>query len=74
MPDAAPRSCLYVGEVMHRRAQPYHRLHYRVFSLLLDLDELPALDRRFAWFSHNRFNVVSFHDHDHGRWHRHLFA
>jgi DUF1365 family protein len=60
------RSCLYVGEVMHRRAQPYHKLRYRVFSLLLDLDELPALGRRFRWFSHNRFNLLSFHDRDHG--------
>jgi len=60
-------SCLYVGEVMHRRARPHHRLRYRVFSLLIDLDELPALDRRLRWFSHNRFNLLSFHDRDHGR-------
>jgi DUF1365 family protein len=61
------RSCLYVGEVMHRRARPAHKLRYRVFSLLLDLDELPALDRRLRWFSYNRFNFLSFHDRDHGR-------
>ena len=60
-------SCLYVGAVMHRRAQPHHRLRYRVFSLLIDLDELPTLDRRLRWFSHNRFNLLSFHDRDHGR-------
>ncbi|MBI3517086.1 MAG: DUF1365 family protein [Proteobacteria bacterium] len=60
-------SCLYVGEVMHRRAQPHHRLRYRVFSLLIDLDELPMLDARLRWFAHNRFNLVSFHDRDHGR-------
>jgi len=60
-------SCLYAGEVMHRRAQPHHRLRYRVFSLLIDLDELPTLDRRLRWFSHNRFNLLSFHDRDHGR-------
>jgi DUF1365 family protein len=52
---------------MHRRARPYHRLRYRVFSLFVDLDELPALARRLAWFSHNRFNLVSLHDRDHGR-------
>ncbi len=65
--EPTTHSCLYVGEVMHRRAQPYHKLRYRVFSLLLDLDELPMLDRRLRWFAHNRFNLLSFHDRDHGR-------
>jgi DUF1365 family protein len=60
-------SCLYPGTVLHRRVEPYHRLRYRVFSLLVDLDELPALDRRLRLFSHNRFNLLSFHDRDHGR-------
>jgi DUF1365 family protein len=60
-------SCLYDGEVMHRRAAPHHRLRYRVFSLLLDLDALPTLDARLRLFSHNRFNLLSFHDRDHGR-------
>ena len=59
-------SSLYVGEVMHRRAAPHHKLRYRVFSLLIDLDELPALDGRLRWFSHNRFNLLSFHDRDPG--------
>lgn len=59
-------SCLYDGQVMHRRTTPYHRLRYRVFSLLLDLDALPDLARRLRWFSHNRFNLLSFHDRDHG--------
>jgi DUF1365 family protein len=60
-------SCLYVGEVMHRRVAPHHRLRYRVFSLLLDLDDAPALGQRLRLFSHNRFNLLSFHDRDHGR-------
>jgi DUF1365 family protein len=59
-------SCLYDGEVMHRRAAPYHRLRYRVFSLLLDLDEVAALSARLRWFSHNRVNLLSFYDRDHG--------
>jgi DUF1365 family protein len=63
---SVPLSGLYPGTVMHRRVQPYHRLRYRVFSLLVDLDELPALDRRLRLFSHNRFNLLSFHDRDHG--------
>lgn len=60
-------SCLYVGTVMHRRLQPFpHRFAYRVFSLLLDLDELPALGAGLRLFSHNRLNLLSFHDSDHG--------
>lgn len=62
------QSCLYVGRVMHRRLIPFgHRFAYRVFSLWLDLDEVPALAARLRWFAHNRFNLFSFHDRDHGR-------
>lgn len=62
-----PRSCLYFGEVMHHRFRPArHRFVYRVFSLLLDLDEIPALAQRLYVFGHNRFNLFAFHDRDHG--------
>lgn len=61
------RSALYLGEVVHQRLKPRrHRLAYRVFSLLIDLDELQELDRRLRLFSHNRFNMFSFLDRDHG--------
>jgi DUF1365 family protein len=43
-----------------------HAFRYRVFSLLVDIHELPALDRRLRFFSHNRWNLFSFHDRDHG--------
>lgn len=60
-------SCLYHGEVMHRRLSgPAYRFVYKVFSLYLDLEELPVLHRRLRLFSHNRFNLASFHDRDHG--------
>ncbi|MEA1674906.1 DUF1365 domain-containing protein [Nitrospirillum sp. BR 11163] len=60
-------SVFYRGWVAHRRAWPRrHHLRYRVWSMLLDLDELPALDLRLRLFSHNRFNLLSFHDADHG--------
>ncbi len=60
-------SALYSGPVMHQRLQPRrHRLRYRVYSLLLDLDELPALDRRLRWLSVGRFNLFSWHERDHG--------
>jgi DUF1365 family protein len=60
-------SALYFGDVMHARMKPRrHLLRYRVYSLLLDLDEVPLLGRTLRIFSHNRFNLFSFHDRDHG--------
>ena len=60
-------SALYVGRVMHQRLRPRsHRLGYRVYSLLIDLDELPALAQRLRLFSLNRFNLFSLHERDHG--------
>ena len=60
-------SCLYPGRVMHRRLMPFgHHFVYRLFSLYLDLDELPHLDRRFKLFGHNRAALFSFRDADHG--------
>jgi DUF1365 family protein len=34
--------------------------------MLLDLDEIDALAGKLRLFSHNRFNLFSFHDQDHG--------
>jgi uncharacterized protein len=60
-------SALYFGAVVHTRLSPRNqRLRYRVFSLLLDLDELPSLSRKLRFFSRNRFNLFSFHDRDYG--------
>ncbi len=60
-------SALYVGRVMHQRLRPRrHRLAYRVYELLLDIDELPELDARLRWFSVGRFNLFSFHAGDYG--------
>jgi len=59
-------SALYVGTVTHQRARPRrHGLRYRIFMLLLDLDELEGLDRSLKRFSRNRFNILSFFDRDH---------
>jgi DUF1365 family protein len=61
------RPALYMGQVMHKRFRPFvHRFTYRVFSLLLDLDELPTLAARSKLFRYNRFGLLSFHDRDHG--------
>ncbi|MDQ6638727.1 MAG: DUF1365 family protein [Pseudomonadota bacterium] len=60
-------SALYTGSVMHQRLRPArHRLRYRMFSLLVDLDELPSLTRRLRLFSLNRFNLFSLHERDYG--------
>ena len=61
------RSALYVGTVMHRRVRPRpHRLRYRVFWMLFDLDEIEQLPRKLRLFSHNRLNACSLFDRDHG--------
>ena len=62
-----PASALYFGKVMHKRLRPFvHAFSYRVFSLYLDLDEAETLSRRLRLFSHNRWNLFSFQDRDHG--------
>lgn len=60
-------SGLFVGKVMHQRLRPLrHRLAYGMFTLLLDIDELAALNARLRWFSVGRFNLFSFQPADHG--------
>jgi DUF1365 family protein len=56
---------IYFTRVLHRRLTPVdYRFSYRVFSLLLDLDELSRLRLRFL--SRNRFNLLSIYERDHG--------
>jgi hypothetical protein len=63
--DAPAR--LYEGWVTHARLKPVaHRFRYRVFSILVDLDRLRALDGASPIFSVGRFNVLSFEPADHG--------
>lgn len=58
---------LYVGEVMHRRSRPKaYEFVYRVFNIVLDIDRLADPPARCRLFSHNRFNLFSFYDRDHG--------
>ena len=67
------RSALYTGTVMHARRTPKKNVfRYRVCFYLLDLDELPELDRRVRLFGWNRRNVVSLHDRDHMDVHAYL--
>jgi DUF1365 family protein len=61
-----PTSAIYAGTVTHRRLRPKrHRLRYRLFSLLLDIDEIPALCTRLRLLSHRRFNLLGFDERDH---------
>ncbi|MFY9628909.1 MAG: DUF1365 family protein [Methylocystis sp.] len=61
-----PRSALYVGMVAHRRLRPKaHSLSYRIFSFLLDIDELPQLDKKLRFFSIGGFNLFGFRPKDH---------
>ena len=60
-------SSIYAGAVVHTRLRPKkHNLRYSVFSLLLDLDELPTLDRSLRLFGVNRRGLFSFWEKDHG--------
>jgi DUF1365 family protein len=60
-------SALYVGRVRHHRFRPKpHALSYRVFWMLLDLDEIDDMDGQLRLFSRNRFNLYAFRDADYG--------
>jgi len=62
------RSSLYSGWVAHSRRTPRaHAFRYRVWWMLIDLDELASVDRSVRLFSHNRFNIFSLYDSDYGR-------
>ena len=59
-------SGLYRGVVAHARLKPRaHRLSYRIFMTLLDLDELPGMGRRLTLFGYNRGGLIAFNDKDH---------
>jgi uncharacterized protein len=60
-------TCIYFGHVMHQRMKPFrHGFRYRVFTLLLDLDDLPELSKKTGFLSHNKWNIFSVFDKDHG--------
>lgn len=58
---------VYSGRVVHTRLVPFrHALVYRVFSILVDLNDVPKLALQSRVFQYNRFGLVSFYDKDHG--------
>ena len=61
------KSGIYRGNVVHERIRPrHHRIRYRVFSMLLDLDDLANLSRRYKMLAYNSKAFFSIHDSDHG--------
>jgi len=60
-------AAFYLSDVMHHRLRPKaHRLDYRIFSFLLDLDRLQEDSAGTRLFSVNRFNLFSFFEKDRG--------
>ncbi len=54
-------SCIYRGQVRHRRFQPsVHTFQYRLYMMYLDLDELPTLFDRYWLWSVDRVNLAFF--------------
>ena len=59
-------SALYEGTLMHARRTPARNVfRYPVSYFLVDLDEIPELERRLRPFSRNRRNLVTLRDGDH---------
>lgn len=63
---APSSSALYVGEVVHQRTRTFdHRLHYRLWMVLADLDELDWLQDRLRLLR-RRFGPITLRTADHG--------
>jgi len=59
-------SCLYEGEVRHRRFTPiHHEFRYPLFFVYLDLEEAPTLFRQRWLWSADRPNLAWFRRRDH---------
>jgi uncharacterized protein len=55
------------GRTTHVRFTPFERrFSYRLAQVLVDIDRLDETARGLRLFAHNRFNLFSFHDRDHG--------
>lgn len=60
------KSCLYVGQVRHRRFTPKaHQFSYKLFLMYLDMSELPSVFDRFWLWSIEKANIASFYRKDH---------
>lgn len=67
MTSAVARSGIYSGVVFHRRTRPRaHGLKYRVFMLLIDLDEWDRFVGRLRWLRAGAFGLMSLRQGDFG--------
>ena len=65
-PPSVLRSSLCRGTIAHtRRTDPPHHLSRETYMLLLDIDELDALEERLYLFGHRRSRPTRFCDEDH---------
>ena len=66
-PANTAASALYVGEVVHQRSRNFdHRLSYRIWMVLADLDELDGLQSRLRLLGRGRFGLITLRATDHG--------
>ncbi len=67
MNTSGTTSGVYAGTVFHRRTRPRtHFLKYRVFMLLVDLDEWDGLIGRLRMLGAGRFGLMTLRAKDHG--------
>ncbi len=60
------KSCLYVGQVRHRRFTPkVHQFSYKLFLMYLDLSEMESVFDRFWLWSIEKANIATFRRKDH---------
>ena len=58
-------SCIYVGEVRHKRLSPReHSFFYKIFFLAIDLDEVQKLSTFGWWFKCDKFAPLNFRSAD----------
>ena len=60
------KSKIYEGHLTHARTAPVkHNFSFPIYTFVLDLDELDALDKNVRFFGYNRGSVFSLYDADH---------
>jgi len=58
-------SCIYVGEVRHKRFLPRkHSFSYKIFFLAIDVEEMHRLSEMGRWFKWDKFAPLSFRSSD----------
>lgn len=64
--DPATPAWIVTGDVVHKRLRPRtHAMRYRVFSLLLDLDQVARVSTACRLFSSTGRNAIEFRESDH---------